>query len=120
MNREEFLNKALTENEPDTTKNFLIDNLEFIGGYFSKLRNDLLNKGFTVKDVWFGGRTQKDATFHYFDKEINFERTESSIIVNFNDSKFDTLKINGDYLHSEKYNQSLSEKLLDNYLELFF
>lgn len=119
MNRDEFTKKSIEKYGIDKNKTLLIDKLEFIESYFAELRNQLLNTGFTVQQVWFGGRTQKDAVFHHFKNEIQFEIMENSITVKFNDTDYDVLFIDNANLKSKKFDLELSEELLNKYLTLF-
>ena len=119
MDRDEFTKRSIEKHGIDMNKTLLIDKLEFISSYFAMLRTQLLSTVFTVQQVWFGGRTQKDAIFHHFKNEIQFERMEDSIIVRFNNVDYDVLLIDNANLKSEKFDSELSEELLNKYLMLF-
>lgn len=123
MNRDEFINHVKTNGEKTTdTDKVLVSVMDQIHKYFSSIyqevsKTDLEPGTFSVGSN--GVLTSVGA--NYKEKEISFLRKDDSIFVgigakNTRKDQFDKLSIHNNEVVSDKYQEVVSDKLLDKYL----
>lgn len=126
MDRDEFIEHVKKNSQLTKEDKILIPEMNKIAEYAKSISKTLDGENTDDQDYYFFGG-DNEAQFKYNDFLILFKREEGRIRVQkskvgtdpdtFNNFEFDSLDIQDGKVYSKKYNEVLSESLLNKYLD---